>query len=369
MASVKRRSEAIWIEKKGYWQIKVQKDGVRKGFTSSIPGRKGKHEAEGKADDWLERGTEDMRFDKAWEIYMDNVRKTTGTANAANKDSIGRMWLLPTLGKRRTGAITQQQMQSCINDAANAGKSRRLCVNIRAALTSFCHFARMCRWEIEQPYDLIIPRSAPTKQRTILQPSDLQLLFSCDTVTRYGKETLAFFIHAWRFIVILGLRRGELCGLMRSDLSGNILHISRSFNNLGEETPGKNENARRYIALPEIAQKILRDQQEMQKRHGIISPWLFPDEYGERLDSNHLYKAWAAYRKCHGLNSSLHELRHTFVSVVKSDMPIALLKSMVGHSDSMDTFGVYGHALDGDLQQTANIVDNVFSRLINVQSL
>lgn len=367
MPTIKRCSEAIWIEKKGYWQIKVQKDGVRKAFTSSVPGRKGKHEAENKADDWLEKGTQDMRFDKAWGIYMDNVRKTTGTANTANKDSIGRMWLLPKLGNRRLSTITQHNMQSCIDDAACAGKSKRLCVNIRASITSFCHFARTCRWEIEQPFDLSIPRNAPTKNRAILQPSDLQLLFSCDTVTRYGKESQAFFIHAWRFIVILGLRRGELCGLMRSDLENNILHINRSFNNLGEETPGKNENARRYIALPTIAQKILRDQQEMQKQRGIISPWIFPDESGERLDSNHLYKAWAAYRKCHGIEVSLHELRHTFVSVVKSDMPIALLKSMVGHSTSMDTFGVYGHELEGDLQQTANIVDNVFSRLIDLK--
>lgn len=44
----KRRSEAIWIESKAYWQIKVQKDDVRKAFTSAVKGRKGKHEAEPK---------------------------------------------------------------------------------------------------------------------------------------------------------------------------------------------------------------------------------------------------------------------------------------------------------------------------------
>ena len=34
------------MEKQQRWQIKVQKNGVRKGFTSSTPGRRGKHEAE-----------------------------------------------------------------------------------------------------------------------------------------------------------------------------------------------------------------------------------------------------------------------------------------------------------------------------------
>jgi len=57
-----RRAEAVWIEARSRWQINVQRDGKRKTFTSSTPGRKGKHEAEGKADDWLEAGQPERRF-------------------------------------------------------------------------------------------------------------------------------------------------------------------------------------------------------------------------------------------------------------------------------------------------------------------
>ncbi len=62
---IKRVSEAVWIESKSYWQIKVQRVGVRKAFASSLKGRKGKHEAENKADEWLAKGTEDIRFPAA----------------------------------------------------------------------------------------------------------------------------------------------------------------------------------------------------------------------------------------------------------------------------------------------------------------
>ena len=41
-----RRSEAIWVEARERWQINVQRDGKRRTFTSSTPGRRGKHEAE-----------------------------------------------------------------------------------------------------------------------------------------------------------------------------------------------------------------------------------------------------------------------------------------------------------------------------------
>ncbi|MBO7171653.1 MAG: hypothetical protein J6V52_01675, partial [Bacteroidaceae bacterium] len=66
-----RRAEAAWVESRSRWQINVQQGGKRKTFTSSTPGRKGKHEAESKADEWLDAGQpDDIRFDRAWEIYL-----------------------------------------------------------------------------------------------------------------------------------------------------------------------------------------------------------------------------------------------------------------------------------------------------------
>ena len=45
----KRTNTAVWLEKHERWQINVQKDGIRKTFTSSIPGRNGQREANRKA--------------------------------------------------------------------------------------------------------------------------------------------------------------------------------------------------------------------------------------------------------------------------------------------------------------------------------
>ena len=360
-----RAAQAVWIEAKKYWQVKVQRDGERRAFTSSTPGRRGKTEAERKADEWLEvRTGHDLRFDAAWEEYMKNLRETTGEANVRNRDSLGRIWLLPTLKHRRLSAITQNDMQRCINTAAKSGLSRRMCINVRTAITSFCKFGRMCRWPIEQPFGLVIPSIAPEGEKSILQPEALRFLFSLDTEPYYGGERPAFFIHAFRLAVVLGFRRGEVCGLMRSDLEKDVLTIRRAINNMNIETRGKNKNARRAVKLPKLAQSIVADQLAMLKSLRIVSPWLFPDENGERLDSNHFYKRWAQYGKQLKNPVSLHELRHTFISIVKEDMPEPLLKAMVGHSAKMDTFGVYGHAVDGEMQRTADIIDQVFSRYI-----
>ena len=52
-----RKNEAAWVESRGRWQINVQADGIRRTFSSRIAGRKGKIEAEKKADKWLEDRT------------------------------------------------------------------------------------------------------------------------------------------------------------------------------------------------------------------------------------------------------------------------------------------------------------------------
>jgi len=102
----------------------------------------------------------------------------------------------------------------------------------------------------------------------------------------------------------------------------------------------------------------------MMKDLGMISGWLFPDENGERLETRHLYTKWITYLKQHGISVTIHELRHTFISLVKNVMPEPMLKSAVGHSEPMDTYGVYGHEVTGEMLKAAEIVDEVFDEIL-----
>ena len=363
-----RRSEAIWIEKKGYWQIKVQKDGVRKGFTSSTPGRKGKHQAETKADKWLETGTESMRFDAAWREFLNWQKEHNAEPTYIKHEQIGRLYIEPVVGRKCVADITPIIWQRCIDNGVKMGLSKRSCTNIRQTITTFLSYARRNRWDITPvlPGDLTISGKAPEeKEKRVLQPDDIRLLFAEETFQRSNRTVTAWYIHAWRLLVATGLRRGELCGLKVDDIAGSVINIKRSINSLGQVTTGKNSNARRTIAKTEIVRGILTDQAAMLATHGIKSPWVFPDEYGEMPSPNGVYKQWTAYARQHGMQLSLHEMRHTFISLAKADMPLELLKATVGHSDSMDTFGVYGHEIDGERERAAGIVDDIFGKILH----
>ena len=86
--------------------------------------------------------------------------------------------------------------------------------------------------------------------------------------------------------------------------------------------------------------------------------------HGEALNPNYLYDRWTAYLKRMKLpHISLHELRHTFISLCK-DVPLHLLKLQVGHSPSMDTFGQYGHMVDGEMEEAAERIENALKNAL-----
>ncbi len=362
-----RNTEAKWIEARQRWQINVTNDdGERKTFVSSKPGRKGKLEAERKADEWLESGDyERLRLSDAWVRFIAHKEATCGTAWVIKLDSLYRCWIAPELESKRLERITPAEWKRCIANADSAGKSKKTLSNIRGAMTAFFDWCDENRITVDKPGKINIPKDAPVGERTILGTNDIKTLFTDDTMLWRGCKRRAFYIHAWRLIVILGLRRGELAGIKQEDIDENgILHIRRSINSIGEITSGKTQNARRDILLPPHALKVIDDQKAMLKSLGIATrTWLFPGRDGNQMDTNAMYKQWQHYREQKGIKSNLHELRHTTVSLVKTELPEDLLKQMIGHSESMDT-GRYKHKTDGDLERTAKIVEGVFSKIL-----
>lgn len=59
-------------------------------------------------------------------------------------------------------------------------------------------------------------------------------------------------------------------------------------------------------------------------------------------------------------------MRHTFVSLNK-DMPDALKKLILGHSEDMDTDGTYGHEMEGDMDRAARMMDKALAKIIGIK--
>lgn len=364
-----RTNSAKWIESRGRWQINVQKDGVRKTFTSSKPGRTGQREANAKADAWLDDGIlvpADLRVSEAWEKYLD-YRRELSAVEYKKIECFGRLYFLPALGHRRLNKLSEQDLQTVLDHAfrhpidTNKTKqlSRKSLHNFMCYETQFCKFCRKSGWSTLLPEDLKVPAAARYCGKKILQIQDLVKLMNVDTTLLRGKRVHDDYINYYRFQVLTGLRPGELRGLRWSDIQGDICQIHRSINSDDIETLGKNENALRSFKLIPLAMKVLEDQRQESGHFKEIFPM---------TSLGHYYERWKKYQKANAITPpiSLYEMRHTFVSATKS-LPEGQLKQLVGHSQSMDTYGTYSHILENDADNTADAVQEIFTTLLSAK--
>lgn len=376
----RRKNEAVWIEKRQYWQIKVTNDmGERRTFCSSVgmATKKGKLQAERKADEWLESSTTggSARVETVYEKYLDHLRKTTSTGHVSKMASVGRCWVCKYAGRKRIGALTEGDCESIIAAAYKGGASRQHLKNIQQCLGGFLKFCRKNRYTTLHPEELAIPKGAPGVKRYILTSDEITTLFSSDMTIYNGKEMQDFHIHAYRFLLLSDLRPGELAGLKWSDLNGVQYSINRSINVRGEETHGKNDNARRSLVMNDYAARVIADQKEMLRKCGIISPYVFPDRHGGFCDQKILRLNWYKYCEYNGIGRrgeaksgapryiQPYEFRHTCYSINK-DMPETLKKMAFGHSRKFDGDTVYNHEMSGDRERIAAYSNAAFSKIL-----
>lgn len=361
----KRTNTAVWMEKHQRWQIKVQKDGIRKAFYSSKPGRTGQREANAKADAWLDNNIlpTSVRTSVLLNEFLEGIELRSSLSNYKKEKYLVDSFIIPVIGTKKATNITEQDLQDIINKAYNrpgkAPLSKKTLSELKSTIVSFAKFLRRKKVISLFYDDLTIPAGAKTKTKRVLQPKDLIKLFNNDTVTYRNKEVFDDYVYAYRFAILTGLRPGELIGLKPEDIHGTSIYVQRAINIHGETTTGKNQNAVRKIDLTPLAYEVLQSQLD-----------LYPDaEYIFNIQSQSTYRhRWQKFCESNDIMYiSLYEMRHTFVSIAKQ-LPEGLVKPIVGHSKAMDTFGVYGHIIDGDSEQTNKQLNDIFTSLLTLKN-
>ena len=112
--------EAQWLKEQKRWQIKVQANGIRRAFTSSIPGRAGKAEANQKADNWLASQTIDSSTPVSvlWPKWVGTI--TSADAIIKANTSWG-LYVSPVIGKKAISKVTEGDLQAILDGAAKKG--------------------------------------------------------------------------------------------------------------------------------------------------------------------------------------------------------------------------------------------------------
>lgn len=371
-----RTNEAVWLDKEERWMIQIQNNGIRRRFYSSLPGKKGKKEAEQKADDWID-GTEyvlmpivkkDKKKSKTVEEvfgeFLDDMR--ANDYQTKQYEGYARRNIFPSIGELPIDSVCEYDLQMILTNGYRHGYAKKTLQNIRGCMTSFLRFSRSKGYTTLRPEWLRVNKKAPVGTKRTLQPDELRKLFSSSATEWYGEPVKDWYIYMYRFIVATGIRPGEACGLRRTDIKDDgTVSVSGSYNVYGQMTTGKNENAIRTFKANEEAMQAWKEQRKMLMDEGIVSEWAFPRrDNGDITTQKKLYVAWRVYQKYNHIEkTSLYELRHTYVSINKR-MPDELLKSQVGHSVSMRTKDIYSHEMAGEREEAALFSTKAFDDIL-----
>ena len=360
----------IWSDERKRWKLDVQINGKRKSFYSSTPGRAGAKECYKKAEAW-EAGMApngDTRVKDICDAFVEDLKtqRSPSSAHWRKHESICRNWIKPRIGMRRMNTIQDiQPLQEILYDAFDAGLCKRSIANIRTTIVDIFKYARLRKATLFDPEGLTVSRYAPTKGRPALRVEDVVTLMQNDLTLYRGQPINEPFINAWRFAAIMGWRPGEIIGLKHENINGDIVTIAGTINSRGERTRGKNQNALRRAKLPPVAQKVLQQQRDLMDTMGIKSEYVFANTDGGPVSQSTYRHHWEAYRSYHGIQEGTtpYSLRNTAISAYKA-IPKPLLDPVIGHSKTMDTWGVYGRELDGDLDIVAREMQDAFSALL-----
>lgn len=351
-----------WDDNKKKWILDHYADGIRKQFYSSQAGRKGLREVNEKYQAWLVgENIGDKTVEQISKQYLDDLQARRGIKCESYIQYEGylRLHILPKLGKYRMNKVSLRMWQSVLNEAKGQKKplSKKTLSNIRTLIMALVKYGYQNYQCDLLRGDLYIPVGHPAEEKSILTRNEVKRIFD--------QESTKWYYPLFCFLILTGMRPGEALGLQISDIKGDEIRIRRSVNKSGKITDGKNDNARRVIPLGTTAKRIIDQTIERNKKYKLNTDWIFCSADGGVGSQSTMRNHWNELKAERDINRAVtvYGLRHTFISLMKGVLPEQQIKDIVGHSTSMDTFGTYGHIVDGQSLKSAQIIDLTINQI------
>ena len=162
--------------------------------------------------------------------------------------------------------------------------------------------------------------------------------------------------------LMMGFRRGEICGLKWSDIDedNNTLHVQRTIRYSGKELvigDTKTNQGDRKIVLPASVRDMLTE-----RKKTSISEWIFPkflDPTKPINPASAYYRLKKILKEAELPDMRFHDLRHTFAThAAASGIDPRTLAGILGHAKPSFTLDAYTHVTTDMQKRAAGIVGN-----------
>lgn len=292
-----------------------------------------------------------------------HVRASTWTAYEHNV----RRHIVPRLGRKRLAQLGARDIRLMVDkmraDDIGARTIQYTHATLRAALEHALREELVSR-NVAKLVRVERPKPTPKEPLTVDEARKL-----LDVTTDDTRHAL------WVLLVMLGLRRSEVCGLRweHVDFDARTLRIVQTVQRVDgklRELPTKTRRSTRTVPLPARALYALAEHhRRLQELHGQVGrPWppdgfVFGYRHGTALEPRNLTRLWTDLCRAHGVRKvPLHGLRHTCVSLLLAlGINPRVVMEIVGHSALEMTMNVYGHVNLADQRAALDHLDDELS--------
>lgn len=325
-----------------------------------------------------------LKVSEWFEKWLDNIKKLKKPATYNQYKTLYEQHIKPVIGKRKINSIKQYDIQKVISEMnvkivqkAEYDKNGNEIKPEKIGLSTWTmkHTRKVMNIAFSKAFDdkyiaanpvqkIEIPKKQ-AKPRKTLNTSELKILF------KYAKNTRWYW--ALRFLLVTGLRRGELLALRWSDIDYEnkriIVDESNSTSGVGDTKSAEVH----YVPLSDKAVYYLEQQKQMliNETNPILhndrlkkQDLIFPSKTGTIMKPDSFNSVIDRINAKAGIHVTPHMFRHTFVFMSKGLLSRSELQEALGHDESTTTEDIYGTMLS-DTQKVANKIDRAFDDFNN----
>jgi integrase len=304
---------------------------------------------------------------EAWLTQVVTVRNKPRTLRSY-QDMV-RLHLSPHLGRHSLDKLATSHVQVMLNKLPDAKLSPR---SVQYAKGVLCRALNVAvKWGLV-PRNVATHAEAPSgSSRAITPLSEAQARKLLDAVKGHRLEAL------YRIALSLGLRRGEVVGLLWEDvdLDAATLRISGALQRVNGKlvrTTPKTAASAATLPLPEVLVRLLRQHKERQElerqntkdwqEHGYV----FPSERGTPLEPRNLNRHFKAALKRAGLPATIrvHDLRHSCATLlIAQGVHPRVVMEILRHSQISVTMNTYAHVIPDQQRDATAKIAGLFAEL------
>ena len=315
---------------------------IRKAFTASTKKQAEYLAAEYLMNNAVNNSCDHLLFKDAVKKYIDNRESVLSPSTIRGYRQIAKV-NLSDIDNIYIDKITQENIQTFINDLCEDGKAPKTVRNIHGLISTVMDD---CRPEFK------LKTSLPKKQKPVLHiPTDDEVV---KVITQIRKIKDYDLLKAVLLAAYGPMRRSEVCALNYEDIKDGIVHVNKAMVHNSDNdwviklTP-KSDASDRYIPFPDFVLKELKG-----SKGRVVN--IFPDYI-----SDHFARA---VKNAGCEHFRYHDLRHYSASIQHAlGIPDAYIMERGGWESDATLKEIYRHALSPESKKNNDKINDYFSKL------